>query len=332
MPIKNTGLLIHFDEERRRDLIQDNVEGGYATFSDALSIPDWEIGQLNIALLCFSDSTIDYISLAKKGKKVVTSKNRVDFSGMLNLNAIPVKNIQTKINEKLQRFFAKASQGIGGVIPPATWNAIVNSIKSERPELIEEINRLLSLRRYSGFRFSGEAADVLLQEREALGMALQIFTGNNQLRDRVLSEWAPYEDTVTHVNEDEATAKLNNPGIGRSSFLSGISQRYIQEESAIQHDLFNWPGLTPNHESGVSVFEQGGRRMEVHYANRNALEHTLGVDLIYYNEVFKLFVLVQYKLMKKEGDLTLYRPDAQLRLELERMDEVYKSIKNLIMF
>jgi len=328
MPAKATGLLLHFDEERRRDLIQEKVEGGYEAFSDALSVPDWELGQLNIALLGFSNSTIDYIALAKKGKRVVTSKNRLDFSGLVNLNAISVHAIESRLNERLQRYFVKVSQGAGGVIPPATWTALIFAIKAERPHLAEDIDRLLSLRRYSGYRLNGEAADILLQEREALGMALHIFSGNNQLRDRVLSEWAPYDDTVVEVNEEEATAKLANLGTGRSSFLKGIPQRYIQEESAIQHDLFNWPGMTPLHEAGVSVFEQGGRRLEVHYANRNALEHTLGVDLIYYNEAFQLFVLVQYKLMREEGGVVLYRPDGQLRAELSRMDQVYSSIRN----
>lgn len=327
MQAKSSGLLIYFDEARRRDLIQEKIEGSYEPFTDALSLPDWELGELNIALLGFSGSTIDYISLAKKGKRVVTSKNRIEFSAMVNLGAIPISVIESRLNERIQRYFMKVSQGTGGVIPPATWKGLIEAIKAERPALVEDIDRLTSLRRYSGFRLKGEAADILLQEREALGISLDIFSGNNQLRDQVLSEWAPYENTVTEVNDFEATAKLSNMEPGRSSFLKGIPQRYLQEESAIQHDLFNWPEMTPLHEAGVSVFEQGNRRLEVHYANRNALEHTLGVDLIYYNERFQLFVLVQYKLMRQEGDLVLYRPDAQLIAELNRMDQFYSSTR-----
>ncbi|AWP23871.1 hypothetical protein C4901_11485 [Acidiferrobacter sp. SPIII_3] len=328
MPANNTGLLIYFDEDRRRDLIQDEIEGGYKPFTDALSVPDWKLTQLNIALLGFSDSTIDYISLAKKGKRVVTSKNRIEFSAMVNLGAIPIGVIESRLNERIQRYFVKASQGAGGVIPPATWAALIEAIKAERPALVGDIDRLTSLRRYSGFRLKGGAADILLQEREALGISLDIFSGNNQLRDKVLSAWAPYEGTVTEVNDTEATATLTNLEPGRSSFLKGIPQRYLQEEAAIQHDLCNWPGMTPLHETGVSVFHQGNRHLEVHYANRNALERTLGVDLIYYNEPFQLFVLVQYKLMREEGDLVLYRPDAQLKDELTRMDTFYNSTRS----
>jgi hypothetical protein len=330
MPANKTGLLIYFDESRRLDLIQERIEGSYEPFSDALSVPDWGLGQLNIALLCFSESTIDYISLAKKGKRVVTSKNRVEFSGMINLHAVSISAIESRLNGRMRTYLVRASQGVGRIIPEATWSAILTAIKAERPALIDEINRILSLSRFSGFRLKGEAADILLQEREALGISLDIFSGNNQLRNHVLSEWAPHEDTVTNINEVEATATLVNPGVGRSSFLKGLQQRYIQEESAIQHDLFNWPGMTTLHEAGVSVFEQGNRRLEVHYANRNSLEHTIGVDLIYYHEAFELFVLVQYKLMKEEGDLVLYRPDPQIADELARMDQIYNSSRGAL--
>lgn len=291
-----------------------------------MSVPDWALGQLNIALLGFSNSTIDYIALAKKGKRVVTSKYRVEFSGMVNLGSISVAAIESRLNERIQRYFVKASLGAGGLIPEVTWAALIAAIKTERPSLVDDIDRIIALKRYSGFHLHGDAADILLQEREALGISLDIFSGSNQLRDQVLREWAPFEDTVKDVDEQKATARLANPGVGRSSFIKGIPQRYLQEESALQHDLFNWPGMTPQHEAGVSVFTQGNRQLEVHYANRNALENTLGVDLIYYNESFELFVLVQYKLMREENDLLLFRPDQQLRDELSRMDEFYRNI------
>jgi len=326
--MKTTGLLLHFDEERRSYLIQESIEGGYGEFSDALSVTDWPLGQLNIALLSFSELTIDYICLAKKDKRVVTSKNRINFSGLVNLHSIPIQELEARINNQLKRYFIKASQGTGGIIPLATWHSLINAIKEVRPSLAGEIDRLLSLQRFSGYHLYGDSADILLQEREALGIALDIFSGNNQLRNRVLSEWAPQDDTVYEVNDEHETATLANLQPGRSSFMKGISQRYLLEEAAIQHDLFNWQGMTPLHESGVSIFEQGGRKLEIHYANRNALEHTLGVDLIYYSEAYGLFVLIQYKLMRDEAGTVSYRPDNQLSIELARMDSVNTLFKS----
>jgi hypothetical protein len=327
MPAKSTGIIVYFDEGRRRDLIQERARGNYEAFTDALSVPDWLLRQRNIALLSFSDSTIDYISIAERGKQVVTSKYRIEFSGMLNLSAIPISLLETKLNEKIRGYFIKASQGAGGLIPATTWEALITAIKAARPSMAQEIDRLLSLRRYSGFYLSGHAADIFLQERDALGVSLDIFSGSNKLRNQVLSEWAPFEGSIVDVDDIQSTAKFSNLETGRSSFLKGVPQRYLQEESAIQHDLFSWPGGTPQHEAGVSVFKQGNRRLEVIYANRNALERTLGVDLIYYSEPYEMFVLVQYKLMSNEDGLMIYRPDSQLSAELARMDEFYRSIR-----
>ncbi|MGH9851512.1 MAG: hypothetical protein ACREBD_16885, partial [Blastocatellia bacterium] len=243
---------------------------------------------------------------------------------------IPINALETRLNEKIRGYFIKASQGAGGLIPAATWEALITAIKAERPSLAQEIDRLLSLHRYSGFRLNGHAAEILLQERDALGISLDIFSGSNKLRNQVLSEWAPHEGSIVNVDDALSTAQLTSLETGRSSFLKGVPQRYhLKEESAIQHDLFNWQGMTPLHEAGISVFEQGKRRLEVVYANRNSLEHTLGVDLIYYSAPYQMFVLVQYKLMCEEDNTMVYRPDSQLLTELARMDQFYNSTRRV---
>jgi|SRR5579864_1859943 len=320
-----SGLLIYFDESQRRDLIREEIDGIYEPFSDALSVRDWEFGKTIIALMAFSESTIDYISLAKKGRRVATSKFRVEFSGMVNLESISIQSVESRLSNRIRPHFINASRGAGGLVPEKTWLALIDAIRKERPQQVADIDRLMSLRRYSGYSLDGHIAELFLQEREALGAALDIFSGSNKLRDSVLSQWAPPERALSEVNEQNSTARLLESGGRSSSFLSGIPQRFVQEESALQHDLFNWPGMTPVHIAGTSVFSQGGRRLEVIYANRNSLEHTLGVDLIYYNEDYDSYVLVQYKLMHEESDQMCYRPDQQLSDEMARMGSIYQS-------
>ncbi len=323
-----TGILVRFDEEKRADLLRERVEGDFSPFTDALSVRDWVLGEMTIALLSFSKETIDYICIARKRKQVVTSKNRIEFSSILSLNDIPIRAIEERLSQNIQRHFIQVSSGIGGIIPSTTWIHLLSSIKAERPDTASGIDRLVGLLQFSGYKLTGNAAEILIQERDALGIALDIFSGSNKLRDRVLGEWAPSEEQLTDLNEVEKTAKLISRTGGKSSFIKGIPQQYLQEEAAIQHDLFNWPGMTPMHEAGISIFESGNRRLEVIYANRNDLEHTLGVDLLYYNESFELFVLVQYKLMHEENGEMLYRPNSQLHSELERMD-AFSAAKRL---
>ena len=321
MPRNITGILVRFDELRRTDLIRERLDGDFAEFTDALSIQDWPIGKVTIALLAFSKETIDFISIARKSDEVVTSKNRIKFSSIVNLNSISIDALEARISQKIQPHFIRVSSGVGGVFPPATWLSLITAVKAERPNIAHDIDRLTSLLQFSGYRIYGNNADLLLQERDAIGIALDIFSGSNKLRDRVLSEWAPSQEQLTEIDDVEKTAKfISKPG-AISSFMRGIPNQYLQEEAAIQHDLFNWPGMTPMHKAGISIFESGSRRLEVIYANRNALEHTLGVDLLYYNESFELFVLVQYKIMRGEDNKMVYRPDPQLRSELALMND-----------
>jgi hypothetical protein len=323
----NTGLLIRFDEARRSDLILMRAEdsGEYQTFSDALSVPDWGFKDTEIALLSFSGDTIDFMALARKGKRVATAKNRVEFSHLLSLDAIEVGKVEARLKTSVKQYFVRSSQGNGGRMPPGTWAALIQAVVDERPLLASEIENVMRLRLLSGKTLEGQASELLLQERDALGTTLDIFFhGSRQdLRKRVLGNWTPAtQDIQIPENESSATTYTGN-----SLFINSIMR--LNEETTIQHDLLNWPGMSQTHQFGITNFRSGDRRLDVVYANRNSLETTLGIDLIYFNEIYQLFVLVQYKLMKRErdgGDF-IYRPDEQLRHELNRMDAFYETVK-----
>lgn len=321
------GLLVFFDEERRREVIKVRQDVGFESFSDALSIPDLEIRTSGVAALAFSDDTLDYLCLITKGKEVVTSKSRVEFSDLLDLQSISINDISAKLNSNLRRYFVRSSRGRGGRIPEKTWAELIEVIKELRPKLAADIDRLGTLGRFSGFHLKGPAADILLQQREAIGTSLDIFTGSNKLRKQVLGGWAPPPEYIKEIDEDRAEGRLVVSERKNLNFLSGIPCRFIQEESALQHDLVNWPGMDASLMAGWSCFSQGDRRLDVIYANKNDLEHTLGVDLIYYNETYSSFILVQYKLMNKETVECeyVYRPDEQLEAEIRRMDNFAKA-------
>ena len=63
--------------------------------------------------------------------------------------------------------------------------------------------------------------------------------------------------------------------------------------------------------------------------NRQPLEQTLGVDLIYYSHRFDSFVLVQYKRMSEGTQGAEYRPgnDPSHEKELERMLKTEEFLK-----
>lgn len=317
---RHSGIIVRFDENRRNNLLCERISQD-TSFSDALSVYDWELKSISVALLAFSESSLDFICLARKGKRVVTSKNRVEFSSLVSLEGLSISEVESHLDAQLSNYFIRSSQGSGGKIPKATWVATLNAIKQLRPNTIDEIDRLESLTKYAGVRLTGSRAEILAQEREALGVSLDIFSGGAALRNQVLTQWAPKNEEVSGLDEARQEASLQETEASLPSFLQGLPERYRQEESALQHDLMNWDGATAVSIEGASSFEQGSRKLSVVYANRNSLETTFGVDLIYFNEQFNQFVLVQYKLMREESGQQTYRPDDQFREELNRMDK-----------
>jgi hypothetical protein len=80
---------------------------------------------------------------------------------------------------------------------------------------------------------------------------------------------------------------------------------------------------------GAARFEDDvGRRLTVINANRAGLEGTLGADLIYYNETYKAFVIIQYKAMEQIEHGAAFRfPNAQLTREIGRMTTILEDLK-----
>src|SRR5262249_5972514 len=112
----------------------------------------------------------------------------------------------------------------------------------------------------------------------------------------------------------------------------GLEQVRHREDTQIVNDLMILPGFdfVRSLVSGaVSFQDEEGVELTVLIANRLPLEKLTGADLIYYNETFEAFVMVQYKAMEREGDEAIFRlPNKQLDEELSRMDEVIKSIES----
>ena len=53
------------------------------------------------------------------------------------------------------------------------------------------------------------------------------------------------------------------------------------------------------YQTGIAVLENARERLTIINCNRQKVEETPGVDLVYYNHTFKSFVMVQYKRMKR---------------------------------
>jgi hypothetical protein len=172
-------------------------------------------------------------------------------------------------------------------------------------DLIERFQQPSSLRLPGGRR-----GEILSQERDGLGLLLDI----GGVGRSVLRAWTP-------------------PPIG-VPFLDGMPATSALEDHLIAHDInrfSDWLSV-PNSDVAWRAYESRGRRMFVMNANRTPVERTLGVDVVYWNEQEKAFVLVQYKKMSRvsygkhpsgvDRHRDVFRPDPNLAAELKRMTAI----------
>lgn len=102
----------------------------------------------------------------------------------------------------------------------------------------------------------------------------------------------------------------------------------------VVHDLMHLPGfdILKTYPYSAALFESDTERLTIVLANRLPLEEQTGADLIYFNETYQSFVMVQYKAMEKEqengvGHDVFRLPNPQLTEEIERMDALLTELR-----
>ena len=297
------GFLIYFDETQRAEILRDmdHLESG---FSDALSSTDWRMKQWEVCGLLFEPDTITHWALAKRAKKVVTGKARVAFTNLATTK-IPLVEVDRRLHSRNWRNIVRTRSGVGGRVPAATWRGMKAALRDIDPLSLRTLEELEHLRDESRTPIDRPGARVVAQQRDATGVALDIFDRSHQLRREVLQTWTPPSDNLT-------------------SFLEGLPSVRVIEDQVVAHDASIFPGAADTRRTIVgAVFDLGDRTLEVFNINRHAVEVSLGVDLIYRNDAFDAWTLVQYKLMEKGfgNNSTYYRVNEAFDIELARMRE-----------
>ena len=141
---------------------------------------------------------------------------------------------------------------------------------------------------------------ILLQERDAVMVATEIFGGSTNLRGG-----------LRYMSRETSSAP----------FLARLADAHQLEDQVIDKDARNfldWVGLETEHAAAMT-FHSGQRTLTVVNANKGPIEKATGADLIYYNHSNESFVLVQYKMMEHRTAEWVYYPDQQFELERQRL-------------
>lgn len=261
----------------------------------------------------------------------ITNKKRVSARHVIKITpAIDVRTILNALDARHSRYVPGTSEAHEVLlpVPDKTKRAILDFFKKKHPEIFADIRKLYDLSNLRDETPSFPGCDVFQQEKDSLLISLSLVPGIK----------FDVEDNLRYSDKHKDDPfKL---------LLSGAEV----EDDFIYHDASNFGDTADigKYSNGVFRYSQPGTDAElvITNCNRKRLEHTLGVDLIIYNEFFKSYLLLQYKRMTKtygtdvdgdefdEGDSDEaaladstfgYRPDsdANFAREMKQMTDVY---------
>ena len=266
----------------------------------------------NAPLICFiinQNQTITHIARARRGMSAGTYQSRLNLTDIKKLTTeLQVSQIVSGVPSKVKHWAADRLEN-GGLISPKTFEHVIDVVANLAPEIKTDLQRFTKISRQRIERLSIAARETLGQQKEAVSTALLL----GGMDRTALSEWT--------LDDDET------PG----SFLDGLEQSRQREDPMIVNDMMNVPGyeyIKSVPIASAAYFEDGSKKLTVILANRLPLEEQTGTDLIYYNQTFKAFVMVQYKAMEQDNKLgAIFRfPEKQLSEEIERMDLMMEEL------
>lgn len=259
----------------------------------------------NHPLVCFiisPSNKLSYLSRAHKGFKAGTDLRRINIDSSKKLaNELPIPDIIKLVQA---RFKKRAEECLinGGYFPPKTFENVVDVICRLSEETRQILYAYSRERRELISRLSRNQKRGLSTQKETIVAAAKLAGISSEF----VQEWAPPRESRP------------------ISFLEGLPKARLREDAMVANDLLEVPGynLLQKMPHNTAVFQNEKSVLTVVLANRTPLEKILGTDLIYYNETYRSFTMVQYKAMEKEKEINCFRlPNEQLEKELVRMEE-----------
>lgn len=240
---------------------------------------------------------VSWLALARPGNRVSTFERLVECERLRRVEPpIPLSQLRSALSARHRSLVDSTGRDI---LPEVGGREVVKSLLMLRPRLASVIEELTDTADVTPP--VGAAGELLAFERDATATLLDIA----KLKRRVLRRWRP-----------EPTAAL---------FLAGVPDLRVHEDAFIEHDAerFAFWARVPCRQLAWKVFADGQRHMFVMSASNRKTEETLGVDLMYYHEERKAFILVQYKKMRQDSEKRwFYWPDGELNSQLTRMRAV----------
>jgi hypothetical protein len=299
-------LTVAFQSSRRHLLEDDYLPSDFEPPGILFTqpVPDFSSPK-HVPLIIFigaTPATVSHLGIGFRGYPAGTSLAQLRVSKVLRLpHGIRLTSIIEATSETYRK---RASAAIrkASLIPPRTSAAVLDAFLSLSPSAKDFI-------------------DTAVNRREQVSTAdtLSVQLVRQEHHDAVLTAlaFAGIDRSFIKNSADEESA-------GSGWFLESIDATRVREDPMIIHDAGSVPGMELRKANiHGKRFSDGKVDLTVLLINRQPLEELTGADLIYYNETFKTFILIQYKALEEEGSAHVFRlPNENLEKEINRMNAI----------
>jgi hypothetical protein len=295
--------ILHLKSNRKKEFERRWQDGYFAEPVPKVSNIGRQSG--HIVFVCTEKNEISYVAKGQAITSAGSGLRRLSLHDIIPLtHSISLRDLAKKSPKQIQTRLKKRLND-GGLATQPQSQYLIDKL-SGFPELEDFLTPYSNKIKNVVAGYPESTREILAGQQEAVASALSLAGFS---RDEIPS-WRPPKK-----NED------------RANFLSGMGGVRLHEDQMIINDLSTIPGfqetseLVPHATAAKSFENEAGVRVDTILANKLPLEQVLGVDLIYYNEYYSSFIMVQYKVMEENssGD-DYYRPDVQLKEEIKRME------------
>lgn len=290
----------------RRAILDDCVDEGLPF---AEPVPEFVHARAAALVAFVTDQrgAVTCLGQARRGIRAGSGLRRLNITGVVRLpTTLPRSRLVRQVDKRIRRYVDDYLR-YGGVLPPKSFRSLVDAVLELAPPTRPILGRFGSDRMAAIARLGTERRRALAYQKEAVLTALSAAG----IDKSVVQSWSPAS------------------GAESPSFLDGLPQVRRREDAMVVEDLNRLPGFEfLRSQAGPSaVFENDEARLTVVMTNHLSLERQFGIDLVYYNETFKSFVMVQYKAMERDDDGPVLRlPDKQLATEIARMGKTLTAL------
>lgn len=268
-----------------------------------------------IVFASFQDKLITHIANGQRGQSAETNRVQLKMQQFQRLaqpisfsealNAVP-----PRVRHRLDGYLRN-----GGLLPTKTRKSFVDFMARADPKVADRLEALSRLHDVLP-ELSAAARENLAFEKEAVGVLFDLAGIDRE----VLLNWR------------EPTSQWG----AQPYYLQGLQDQF-DEHTIIASDARTLPGFDTIQRSaryhGALTFRgpRASRGITIINAHPGRIEELTGTDLIYWNEAYQSFVMVQYKAMRYESRRWTFRwqEGDGFERQIQRMEALRNSIERL---